>query len=124
MNASDRDLDFVLITGAGASCLLGVGGKTIPMMCCSPDFTQPDPDGDGPLARPETNYEYYTDGDQANLLKSITDPRALTTDIEYDFSRHVSQITERCGGKAATGCPSHGMVKCCPPVAAMTQETG
>ena len=60
--------------------------------------TEPDPDGTGPLSSPITNYEYYTSGDAANLLKSVIDPRGLRTAIEYDSTRHVSEITERCGG--------------------------
>jgi RHS repeat-associated protein len=62
-------------------------------------ITQPDPDGNDPLSSPINTYDYYTDADFNNLLKSVTDPRGLTTDVEYDFTRHVSQITERCGGQ-------------------------
>ncbi len=59
---------------------------------------QPDPNGAGPLAAPVTSYEYYASGTESNLLKSITDARGLATTIEYDPTRHVSEITERCGG--------------------------
>jgi RHS repeat-associated protein len=60
--------------------------------------TQPDPDGSGPLSAPVMSYAYNASGTAANLLKSVTDPRGLETDVAYDFTRHVSQITERCGG--------------------------
>ena len=73
--------------------------------------TQPDPDGAGPLTSPVTTYEYYTSGDAANLLKAVIDPRGLETDIQYDPTRHVSQITERCGGTIdITSIPSQLMV--------------
>jgi RHS repeat-associated protein len=63
-------------------------------------ITEPDPDGDeGPLSSPITTYAYHDGGALDGLLKSIVDPRGLDTTIEYDFTRHVSRITERCGGE-------------------------
>jgi RHS repeat-associated protein len=61
-------------------------------------IVEPDPDGPGQLTSPVTTYEYYTSGVADDLLKSVTDPRGLITTIEYDPTRHVSSITERCGG--------------------------
>lgn len=61
--------------------------------------TQPDPDGgEGPLGNPITTYTYYDSGPGVNLLETVTDPRGLVTTVAYDHMRHVSDVTERCGG--------------------------
>ena len=85
--------DFYETPGAQTTTLEYSGGHLT-------EVTQPDPDGvTGPLSSPVTNYEYYDIGNPAGLLKSVVDPRGLQTDIEYDFTRHVNKLTERCGGE-------------------------
>jgi YD repeat-containing protein len=52
----------------------------------------PDPDGSGPLSRPE--YSSFYDG--ANRLQSQTDPSG-TTSFQYDFASNLSQLTDASG---------------------------
>ncbi len=58
--------------------------------------TEPDPDGPyGPLTSPFTQFGYDS---TTGLLTSEIDPRGLETDVQYDWTRHVSAIIQRCGG--------------------------